>query len=84
MSSVLWEVKEHSNISPQKLRGLLVVGNNMVSWQLYSDCICVELMMLYVRCTCNINTFKIYFIPVMAKLNFQHQYSCLQCHMILQ
>jgi len=24
------------------------------------------------------------FIPVMAKLNFQHQYSSLQCHMILQ
>jgi len=24
------------------------------------------------------------FIPVIAKLNFQHHYSSLQCHMILQ
>jgi len=28
--------------------------------------------------------FFMYFIPVMAKLNFQHHYSSLQCHMILQ
>jgi len=28
--------------------------------------------------------FKMLFIPVMAKLNFQHHYSSLQCHMILQ
>jgi len=25
-----------------------------------------------------------YFIPVMAKLNLQHHYSSLQCHMIFQ
>jgi len=24
------------------------------------------------------------FIPALAKLNFQHHYSSLQCHMILQ
>jgi len=28
-------------------------------------------------------TFKWQFIPVMAKLNFQHDYFSLQCHMIL-
>ncbi len=28
--------------------------------------------------------FKMQFIPVMAKLNFQHHYSNLQCHIILQ
>ncbi len=28
--------------------------------------------------------FKIEFSPVIAKLNFQHPYSSLQCHMILQ
>ncbi len=28
--------------------------------------------------------FKMQFIPVMATLNFQHHYSSLQCHMILQ
>jgi len=31
-----------------------------------------------------LNVFKMVFIPMMAKLNFQHHYSCLQCHMILQ
>ncbi len=28
--------------------------------------------------------FKMYFIPVMAKLIFQHLYFSLQCHMILK
>jgi len=28
--------------------------------------------------------FKMYFIPVMVKLNLQHHYSSLQCHMIFQ
>jgi len=28
--------------------------------------------------------FKMLFILVMAKLNFQHHYSSLQCHLILQ
>jgi len=28
--------------------------------------------------------FKMSFIYAMAKLIFQHHYSCLQCHMILQ
>lgn len=60
MSSILWEVKEHSNnLSPKKWRGLLVVGNNMVSWHWYSDCICVELLILNVGCAGSINTFKI-------------------------
>jgi len=36
------------------------------------------------RTVCILIYFKIQFILVMAKLNFQHQYSSLQCLMILQ
>jgi len=28
------------------------------------------------------NIFKMYYFPVMKKLNFQHYYSSLQCHML--
>jgi len=32
----------------------------------------------------NLNMFKMLLIPVTSNLNFQHHYSSLRCHMILQ
>jgi len=38
-----------------------------------------------VKYNCNLKFyFKIQFIPVIAKLNVQHHYSSLQCHVIIQ
>ncbi len=68
-----------SNLQPHALKRTFchIWSASFYDYDFYTNLELIYLLVILIH-------FKIYFIPVMTKLNFQYHYSSLQCKMILQ